>query len=68
MVKNVQNVKEIIDTLLSHAFPSQKEELNKLQEFANSSGFHHELELCDIPYYRRKQTQITSQSVHPPVR
>jgi len=37
--------------------PIADEEVTRLQEFAQSEGFTHELEMWDLPYWRRRQKQ-----------
>lgn len=54
MAKDVPYVREILNSLLSYAFPAQVQEVETLQKFADESNFGHKLELCDILYWKRK--------------
>lgn len=56
MAGSVQNVKNLLLTLLQRAMPAQERELINLHKFATDSGFKGErIELWDVPYWRRKQ-------------
>nr|CAG4648535.1 EOG090X02LQ [Polyphemus pediculus] len=55
MAGSVETVNNMIDTLLEKAFSAQEKELKDLHEFAVSRGFSGELQLWDVPFWRRKQ-------------
>lgn len=55
MAKSVDDVRETLDKLLERAKPAQERELTSLTEFAKERGFEGNLELWDIPYWKRKQ-------------
>lgn len=58
MAGRLQEVYNMIASLLERAKVSQDEEVENLYQFAVKRGFHHErLELWDVPYWRRKQAQ-----------
>lgn len=55
MAGSVENVNNILDSLLEFARPMQDVELDVLQDFAQDRGFDVSLESWDIPYWQRKQ-------------
>lgn len=56
MAENVENVSNMLNTLLERAKPAQDEELESLYEFALERGFKGaRIELWDVPYWRKKQ-------------
>lgn len=56
MAGSVEIVKNTINNLLEKAKPAQNEELKNLYEFAIQNGFNYsQLELWDVPYWRKKQ-------------
>ncbi|SPP80339.1 oligopeptidase A [Drosophila guanche] len=55
MVGSVDNLKLIFAKLLKFAGPAQSVELEKLQQFATSSGCDYKLDAYDVSYWRRKQ-------------
>lgn len=56
MAGSVDNVNNMIKCLLESAYPSQEQELKSLLEFAHENGFEgKQIELWDLPYWRRKQ-------------
>lgn len=57
MAGSVKTVTDTMATLLSYARQAQETEIDELQEFAEKSGFHKELEIQDVPYYRRRHLQ-----------
>lgn len=55
MAGSIENVKNMLASLLSKARPTQDRELVELQDFAVSRGFDGAIQLWDLPYWRRKQ-------------
>lgn len=55
MAGNVDNIKNTLGVLLERALPAQHYELESLQDFAAERGFDGNLNLWDIPYWKRKQ-------------
>lgn len=55
MAGNVQNVRNTLGKLLERALPAQQYELESLTEFASERGFDGNLNLWDVPYWKRKQ-------------
>ncbi|XP_032520430.2 uncharacterized protein LOC116772371 [Danaus plexippus] len=55
MAGSIENVTNMLDTLLSNARPMQDVELEMLEHFAKERGFDNKLQLWDIPYWQRKQ-------------
>nr|CAH7720514.1 unnamed protein product [Callosobruchus chinensis] len=56
MAGSVDAVRQMLADLLERAKPAQEEQLNQLYEFAVQRGFRGaEMELWDVPYWRRKQ-------------
>ncbi|KPI97181.1 Oligopeptidase A [Papilio xuthus] len=55
MAGSIENVKNILDSLLESARPMQDIEMAALQTFANERGLNKKLEHWDIPYWQRKQ-------------
>lgn len=57
MVGSVKAINDTISTLLDVARPAQDVEIAQLQAYAEKSGYPKELEIQDVPYYRRRQLQ-----------
>lgn len=57
MVGSVKAITDTITNLLDIARPAQDVEIAKLQAYAEKSGYPKELEIQDVPYYRRRQLQ-----------
>ncbi|KAK2166880.1 hypothetical protein LSH36_34g07036 [Paralvinella palmiformis] len=57
MAGSVEDVINFIDSLKGKFYPKLVEDLKQLQEFANSEGFSAQLELWDIPYWRRRHKE-----------
>ena len=55
MAGNVEHVRQMIGNLLDYSRPAQETEIKQLQQFAEGGGFKGNLELYDIPYWKRKQ-------------
>lgn len=55
MAGSLENVLNVLDSLLECARPMQDVELDSLQNFAQERGFDKNLQLWDIPYWQRKQ-------------
>ncbi|XP_023940907.2 uncharacterized protein LOC112047866 [Bicyclus anynana] len=55
MAGSLDNVVNVLDSLLTKARPMQDIELEVLQDYANERGFDSKLEHWDIPYWQRKQ-------------
>ncbi|XP_049874175.1 uncharacterized protein LOC126372450 [Pectinophora gossypiella] len=55
MAGSMENVTNILDSLLESARPMQDVEIDVLQEFAAERGFDTKLEHWDVPYWQRKQ-------------
>lgn len=55
MAGSMENVNNILDSLLEFARPMQDIELEVLQDFAQERGFDTKLEHWDVPYWQRKQ-------------
>lgn len=56
MAGTLENVQTVMDALLERAKPAQDTEIKDLFEFAKKSGFEgSQIELWDVPYWRRKQ-------------
>ena len=56
MAGSVDNVKTMLENLLDTAKSAQQQELENLLEFAKSEDFKHDqLELWDMPYWKRRQ-------------
>lgn len=56
MAGSMENVQNMLDTLLEYAKPSQDVEIENLFSFAKKNGFDGaRIELWDVPYWRRKQ-------------
>lgn len=55
MAGSVENVNNVLDSLLQCARPMQDVELDSLQKYAQERGFDFKLEHWDIPYWQRKQ-------------
>lgn len=54
MAENPKKVYELEEKLLKHAYPKGKEEMKKLQQFANAQGFQGKLQRWDFAYYSEK--------------
>ncbi|XP_043285115.1 probable cytosolic oligopeptidase A isoform X2 [Venturia canescens] len=54
MAGSLDNVYNVLDTLLDAAYPSQMVELNELEKFAQERGFDNTLRDWDIDYWARK--------------
>lgn len=57
MAGSVENVLGMIENLKTRFKPKAEEEVRVLQDFANSEGFHTQLEMWDLPYWRRRHRQ-----------
>lgn len=55
MAGNIKNVKDTLNKLLDRAKLAQEKELTDLRKFAVERGFEGELQVWDIPYWKRKQ-------------
>ncbi|CAH2090797.1 unnamed protein product [Euphydryas editha] len=55
MAGSMENVLNVLDSLLECARPMQDIELDSLHKFAQERGFDKNLQLWDIPYWQRKQ-------------
>ncbi|KAK5642208.1 hypothetical protein RI129_008375 [Pyrocoelia pectoralis] len=56
MASGVDDVRNLLETLLEAARPAQETELTSLHEFALQYGFKDsKIELWDVPYWRRRQ-------------
>jgi oligopeptidase A len=55
MAGSVQNIKNTFARLYANARPAQDAEIANLQAFAEKTGYHKQLEIQDIAYYRRLQ-------------
>lgn len=55
MVGSVENLENILNTLLESARPVQEKEISELIDFAEQNGMQHRFEIFDIPYWRRRQ-------------
>lgn len=55
MAGSVQNIKNVLNTLRESAKSAQDNEIASLQTYAEKIGYHRQLEIQDIAYYRRKQ-------------
>lgn len=55
MAGKPENVRNMLSNLLEHAKPAQERELHDLESFAEVGGFKENLEIFDIPYWKRKQ-------------
>ncbi|XP_069701808.1 uncharacterized protein [Periplaneta americana] len=56
MAGSIENVKNMLASLLARARPAQEREIIELQEFAISRGFEGAIQLWDVAYWRRKQS------------
>lgn len=57
MAGSVKVVNDMISSLRDVARPAQDVEIAQLQAYAEKSGYPKELEIQDVPYYRRRQLQ-----------
>ncbi|XP_015523020.2 probable cytosolic oligopeptidase A [Neodiprion lecontei] len=55
MAGSVENIYNVLDSLLETAWPAQLQELDTLKSFAYDRGFESNLQLWDVPYWSRKQ-------------
>jgi len=55
MAANVDNVHAMISNLKTDAKSRQEQELEDLQNFAESRGFEEEIEVYDVAFYKRKK-------------
>ena len=46
-------------SLKNKFYPAAVEEVLELQDFAESTGFKYQLEMWDVPYYRRLHSEHT---------
>ncbi|XP_076435405.1 uncharacterized protein LOC143275299 [Babylonia areolata] len=54
MAGTVENVLNMIETLKGKFKPIAQEEIAELQQFAASEGFHDQLQMWDVAYWRRR--------------
>ncbi|XP_043191507.1 probable cytosolic oligopeptidase A, partial [Amphibalanus amphitrite] len=59
MAGRVSAVENMIASLLAAARPVQDRELEELNAFARSNGEQQPLEICDVPYWRRRHKLST---------
>ncbi|XP_059139670.1 oligopeptidase A-like [Physella acuta] len=57
MANSAENVLSMIETLKQRFAPIFFEEVAQLQKFAESEGFKHSLEMCDMSYWQRRQKE-----------
>lgn len=57
MAGSVENVNDMIGQLLEKARKGQESEISSLQSFAESTGYKRKLEIQDVPYFKRHQSQ-----------
>lgn len=57
MAGSVKTVTDTIANLLVAAKPAQEAEIAQLQAYAEKSGFPKQLEIQDVPYYKRRHLQ-----------
>lgn len=55
MAGSVENVYNVLDTLLATAYPAQQYEIKTLQTFAKEKGLQDTFQQWDVPYWGRKQ-------------
>ena len=59
MAGKVSDVENMITSLLAAARPVQDSEIQQLNEFAHSNGEDRHLDICDVPYWRRRHKLST---------
>ncbi|KAK2173850.1 hypothetical protein NP493_847g01041 [Ridgeia piscesae] len=57
MAGSVENVMNMIESLKGQFRALAEEEINELQDFANAEGFNANLEMWDLPFFRRKHKE-----------
>lgn len=58
MAESVENVQNMLMNLLEKARIAQEKEVQELEDFAKQRGFEGNMELWDVPYWKRKQQKV----------